>query len=77
MNIILGVLFLIWGLIILAIGAKKMSDKDLKAESRGDNILFEIEWLTLLIQKLPSPLVRSFVIIVGVAFSGTGVFLIV
>ncbi|MBB6451005.1 hypothetical protein HNR44_002995 [Geomicrobium halophilum] len=54
-----------------------MSNKDLKAESRGDNILFEIEWLTLLIQKLPSPLVRSFVIFVGVTFSGLGLFLIV
>ncbi|QQK77622.1 hypothetical protein HUG15_19890 [Salicibibacter cibarius] len=77
MGIILGVLFLMWGIIILAIGAKKMSNKDLKAKSRGDNFLFEVEWLTLLIQKLPSPFVRSFVVIVGVAFSGLGVFLIV
>lgn len=77
MNILFGGLFLIWGILILAIGVKKMSNKDLKAESRGDNILFEIEWLTLLIQKLPSPLVRSFVIFVGVTFSGLGLFLIV
>ncbi|GAJ97837.1 hypothetical protein [Geomicrobium sp. JCM 19055] len=77
MNIFFGVLFFLWGIVVILLGLKKLSEADLKSKGKINSPYFEVEWLTRWIQNLPTALIRAFVIFIGVSFSGFGLFLLV
>jgi len=76
-NIAIGALLILWGVMVLYSSLFKMKKEDYKDKSViGVSGYIELEFLFKFLNRLPLGVVKSFIILVGVSFITSGIVII-
>jgi len=76
-NIAIGALLILWGVMVLYSSLFKMKKEDYKDKGvSGVSGYIELEFLFKFLNRLPLGVVKSFIILIGVSFITSGIVII-